>query len=283
MIEPSPEQIALLSRTERIALSIGEACARRTDIVSPINDHLMAAVITLLGRRRLRVSGLEHLAHLGPRDSILLVANHRSFFDFYIVSATLYWHTDLTRRHFFPVRATFFYDHPLGPIVNLVMSGMRMFPPIVREAQRSAWNMYSVARAVAELETPGTLLGIHPEGTRSKGDDPYAMLPAHSGAGKVALDAPHAHVMPVFVHGLTNRLETELARNWTKPKSENPIDVMFGREIALDDLREGRARVAVQKRAANRMREAILAIGAQHREERTPRRQDAKGEKWMQG
>ncbi len=147
--EPTPDQLALLTRTERVALRMAEACARHPEIIAPINDRTMAAIITLLGKRRLRVHGLEHLAGLGPKDSILFVANHRSFFDFYMVSATLYWHTSITRRTFYPVRANFFYSSPLGPVVNLAMSGMRMFPPIVREPQRASWNLWSVARAIA--------------------------------------------------------------------------------------------------------------------------------------
>jgi 1-acyl-sn-glycerol-3-phosphate acyltransferase len=224
----------------------------------------MAMMIWSCGGRRIRLHGLDRLARYDERDSILLVANHRSFFDFYVVSAVLYWRTPLSRRMFFPVRSTFFYDHPLGPFVNAAMSGMRMFPPIMRDKERAAFNLFSVERAIEELEMPGTIMGLHPEGTRNKGDDPYTFLPAQSGVGRIALDAARASIVPVFVHGMSSSLGTELRRNWGAP-SEHVIDVMFGPAIDLSDLRASKARAASLKRAANRCLDGIKALAEEHR------------------
>ncbi|MCZ7679658.1 MAG: 1-acyl-sn-glycerol-3-phosphate acyltransferase [Sandaracinaceae bacterium] len=160
-------------------------------------------------------------------DSVILVANHRSFFDFYVVSAMIYWRTRLPRRVLFPVRADFFYDHPAGVALNFVIANMAMFPPVLRDPKRRAFNRYSVARCVAELATPGTVMGLHPEGTRNKGDDPYSLLPAQPGVGQVVLGAPRARVFPVFLHGVTNDIFAELADNWRRP-DERPIDIWFG-------------------------------------------------------
>jgi 1-acyl-sn-glycerol-3-phosphate acyltransferase len=264
MIQPSPEQWSLLSPIERAAFRAGDVFARHSSVVSRVNDTFMAALIHSCGGRRLHLRGLEHLARFGDRDSLLLVSNHRSFFDFYVISAVLYWHTRLPRRMFFPVRSTFFYDHPIGPVVNVAMSGMRMFPPILREKERAAFNIFSLARAVEELEVPGTIMGLHPEGTRNKGDDPYAFLPAQSGVGKVALDAPNAHVIPVFVLGMSSSMALECKRNVTAP-GDHPIDVWFGPEIELRDLRAGKARAAGLKKAANRCLDGIKALAEEHR------------------
>mgnify|MGYP001480307136 CR=1 FL=1 len=38
-------------------------------------------------------------------------------------------------------------------------------------------------------DQPGTVVGLHPEGTRGKGPDPYTFLPAQPGVGKLALVA----------------------------------------------------------------------------------------------
>src|SRR5271154_3014700 len=131
MLQPEPEQWQSLTRLERFAFKLADGFTHYPEFVAKTNDTFMAAMIWSCGGRRIRVSGLEHLAGFSNDDSLLFVANHRSFFDFYVLSAVLYWHTTLPRRMFFPVRSTFFYDHPLGPIVNAAMSGMRMFPPIL--------------------------------------------------------------------------------------------------------------------------------------------------------
>src|SRR5690606_19144688 len=78
------------------------------------NAIVPAGALWICGGRRFRTEGLEHLESVGPGDSVILVANHRSFFDFYVVSAMIYWRTRLPRRMLFPVRADFFYDHPAG-------------------------------------------------------------------------------------------------------------------------------------------------------------------------
>ena len=271
MLQPTPEQLAPLTRVERVSYRLGDLASRHSNVVAIVNDSIMRVMIGLCGGRRLRVHGLSHLARFGAEDSLILVANHRSFFDFYLVSATLFWHTDLPRRMFFPVRGTFFYDHPLGPFVNAAMSGMRMFPPFLRaaererERERGAWNLFSVARCSAELEVPGTIMGLHPEGTRNKGDDPYTLLPAQSGVGKIVLDAKHAHVVPIFVHGLSNAMGRELALNWTTP-TEHPLDVVFGPEVDLAELRSRRTRAVDHKRAANLCLDAVARLAAAHRD-----------------
>ncbi len=264
MRAPSPEQLASLTRRERLAFELADRFTDYPRFVATTNDTFMALMIWSCGGNRMRVSGLEHLQKYTKDDSLLFVANHRSFFDFYVLSAVLYWHTTLPRRMFFPVRSTFFYDHALGPLVNAAMSGMRMFPPIMREKEKASFNVYAIARAVEELEVPGTIMGFHPEGTRNKSDDPYSMLPAHSGVGKVALDAAHAHVVPAFIFGLSNELPVEWRRNWMAPENHT-IDIVFGPEVPLDDLRRSKARAASLKKAAVRCHEAIGALGEQHR------------------
>ncbi|MDB4939061.1 MAG: hypothetical protein JWP87_6033, partial [Labilithrix sp.] len=195
-VRPTPEQLAPLTRFERAAFRIADVLAapKLTPLSANWNSVVMGALIYSCGSRRFHIHGLENLAPFGKKDSILLVANHRSFFDFFTITALLYWRTKLTKRIFFPVRQNFFYDHPLGPAVNFAMSGMRMFPPVMRDKEKKAFNTYSVARCIEELNRPeiGTVLGIHPEGSRNKGDDHYAFLPAQPGVGRVALGATRA-------------------------------------------------------------------------------------------
>lgn len=221
----------------------------------------MGGLIYSCGGRRLNIHGLEHLAPFGKKDGVLLVANHRSFFDFFSISAILYWRTRLTKRIFFPVRQNFFYDNPAGPLVNAVMSGMRMFPPVMRDKTKRPFNNYVVERCIEELnrEDVGTVLGMHPEGTRNKGDDPYSFLPAQPGVGSIALGAARAHVIPVFVLGMGQRILGEMSKNALSP-DQHPVDMYFGAPIDFSDLRRAASSSTVPKRAADRCLDAIKAL-----------------------
>lgn len=255
----------MLTPAERASFRIADFWMRRfSSFASKWNAIVPAGALWLCGGRRFRTDGLEHLEPVGPEDSVILVANHRSFFDFYVVSAMIYWRTRLPRRVLFPVRSDFFYDHAAGVALNFVIANMTMFPPVLRDPKRRAFNRYSVARCVAELATPGTVLGLHPEGTRNKGDDPYGLLPAQPGVGQVVLGAPRARVFPVFLHGVTNDIFAELVDNWTRP-DERPIDIWFGPEIRFDDLRARGDRLAIQKAASDRCLDGIRALAEAHR------------------
>jgi len=262
-VRPTDEQLAPLSRFERAAFRLADVLAapKLTPLSANWNSVVMGALIYSCGSRRFDIHGLENLAQFGKKDSIVLVANHRSFFDFFTITALLYWRTNLTKRIFFPVRQNFFYDHPLGPAVNFAMSGMRMFPPVMRDKEKKAFNTYSVARCIEELNRPdiGTVLGIHPEGTRNKGDDPYAFLPAQPGTGRIALGATRAHVIPVFVLGMGQSITGEWRMNWGAPE-QHPVDVYFGAPIDFSDLRPKANMLTTQKRAADRCLDAIKVL-----------------------
>ncbi|CAN5924882.1 hypothetical protein BH11MYX4_BH11MYX4_48880 [soil metagenome] len=267
-VRPTPEQLAPLTRFERASFRLADllAAPSLTPLSANWNSVVMGALIWSCGGRRFKIHGLENLAGYGKKDSILLVANHRSFFDFFTITALLYWRTRLTKRIFFPVRQNFFYDHPLGPAVNFAMSGMRMFPPIMRDKEKKGFNTYSVARCIEELNRPdiGTVLGIHPEGTRNKGDDPYAFLPAQPGVGRVALGATRAHVIPVFVLGMAQSITGEWRKNIFEADTQ-PVDVYFGKPIDFSDLRPKANMVTSQKRAADRCLDAIKELADRQR------------------
>lgn len=267
-MRPTTEQLSSLTPLERTAFKLADALAhpRLSALSSGYNSVVMGALIWSCGGRRFNIRGLEHIATLGKKASVLLVANHRSFFDFFSITAILYWRTNLTKRIFFPVRQNFFYDHPLGPPVNLAMSGMRMFPPVMRDPAKKAFNQYSVQRCVEELnrQDVGTVLGVHPEGTRNKGPDPYDLLPAKPGVGRIALEAHRARVIPVFVLGMGQSILGEMRANFARP-DETRIDMYFGAPIAFDDLRPKAKMVTTQKRAADRCLDAIRELARRQR------------------
>jgi 1-acyl-sn-glycerol-3-phosphate acyltransferase len=94
--------------------------------------------------RRIVVRGLERLAAIPDGAPILLVANHRTFFDLFILGWALIRYGGLRSRFSFPVRANFFYENPVGLLICLVMSGGTMFPPFFRAAEKKAFITRSV-------------------------------------------------------------------------------------------------------------------------------------------
>lgn len=264
-----PEELELLNEDERRNYLVGEVFATRLKFVSELWIRtFMRGMVWFSGGRRYRVHGVEHIQNVDPKeDKILLVSNHRSFFDFFVITYFGIVHGNMSARAFFPVRSTFFYERPLGLVVNMLMSGMSMFPPIMRDRKKLQFNKLALQRVVEELNKPGTYVGIHPEGTRGKGDDPYQFLPAHPGVGKVALEATGIRVIPIFILGMGSNLAAETVKNWMEP-DKHPIDIAFGPDIDFDDLRPKKTRLRAQKQAADRCMEAIGALAEQVREYR---------------
>jgi len=213
-----------------------------------------------LASRRLRIHGLERLERIPKGAPILLVANHRTFFDLFILGRILILHPTLTRRVNFPVRSNFFYERPLGLLLAAVFTGGSMFPPFFRSAEKKAMNRLSLAILLDKLRAPGQLVGFHPEGTRNKTDDPYAMLPAQPGAGELALKARPV-IVPAFILGLTNSLWAELKANL---RGERPVIAVFGEPVELPEI-AGETRLSHHKKFADLLNERIRALGGEER------------------
>ena len=210
--------------------------------------------------RRLEIRGLERVTAL-PRDaSILLVANHRSFFDLFVLGWILWKRGGLTQRLSFPVRSNFFYEKPLGLAIGATMSGGTMFPPIFRAAEKKLFNKHSLAVLIDKMKTPGEIVGFHPEGTRNKTDDPYTLLPAQPGGGEIAIQA-RPYVVPAFITGLTNSMWTEFKANL---KGDRKVVAIFGDPIDIP-VYEGETRLSHHKRLADTFNERIVALASEEK------------------
>jgi len=265
---PTKDQLATLTSMERVSFEIGDFWSRWGAVSSKVwNTVVMGSILYATAGRRLHLHTFENLSKYEKAERVLIVCNHRTFFDFFVISAVVFWHTKLEHRITFPVRSSFFYDHPLGPLVNGAMSGMRMFPPVLRGEslrRRATFNEYSVQRAIEELQVPGCVMGLHPEGTRGTHDDPYKLLRARAGVGRIGLAVPEARIIPAFVLGMGNHLPKEFGNNFFRAE-ETRIDVFFGPEIRFDDLRMLPQSAQTARRASERMIEAISELGEQHR------------------
>jgi 1-acyl-sn-glycerol-3-phosphate acyltransferase len=208
------------------------------------------------------VFGLERLPRLDRGQSYLLVANHRSFFDLYVVIGHLV-RLRLRHRIVFPVRAEFFYTGVLGLFVNGVMSFFAMYPPIFRARKKLALNPVSLDELAWLLRRGGYFCGVHPEGTRKKDDDPYTFLPAQRGIGRVIHEA-RVPVIPVFINGLlAHDLRRQVASNFDG--TGRKIVVVFGAPIDFSDLYAEPGSPKVHQAIADRTLEVIGQLGQEER------------------
>jgi 1-acyl-sn-glycerol-3-phosphate acyltransferase len=207
------------------------------------------------------VYGTDRLPTWDPKKSYIVVANHRSFFDLFVVAGYL-MKRKLPLRIMFPVRSKFFYDQRLGFVVNAVMSMFSMYPPVFRERQRAALNLASLDETVRLLRTGGMFVGLHPEGTRNKGDDPYDLLPAQGGVGRV-IQGAKVDVIPVFINGLGNDLPRQVLSNFTK--KGGPITIVFGAPVDFGDMLEQPASPRLHRRISEHALEEIKKLGEEER------------------
>lgn len=210
---------------------------------------------------RIHLEGAEHL----PTDrSLILAANHRTYFDFYAALIATWPCWQEKPYVYCPVRSTFYYDGPLGAALNWTVSGTSMYPPIYRSEDRRVLNHYAVAACVRLLEwAPRALVAMHPEGKRNKSDDPYAFLAPKPGIGRIALrsDAP---VIPFFVAGLPGQFG-ELVRARMAPDAE-PVRVLVGQAVDLGDLKRRPDDPAAHQEVAERVMGRIARLAERDRE-----------------
>jgi 1-acyl-sn-glycerol-3-phosphate acyltransferase len=208
-----------------------------------------------------QVHGLDRVPAFDPDKSYIIVSNHRSFFDLYVVTA-YFVRRGMPHRLLFPVRSNFFYDKPLGLVVNGVMSFFAMYPPVFRERHRAALNLASLDETVRLVKRGGVFLGLHPEGTRNKGDDPYTLLPAQPGVGRI-IHGSRATVIPVFINGLGNDIVRQVASNYTKTGA--PVTVVFGAPVDFGDMVDAPASPRIYKKISEHARAAIEELGREER------------------
>ncbi len=150
----------------------------------------LVRVFTAPARRgliRLRVDGTEHLPADGP---VILVANHVSFFDSVLLMFSL------PRPVAFIGKA----EYTDNPITNWLFCGAGMIP-VRRE---DPGDLPHVFEEVAEVLHRGEVIGVFPEGTRSRDG---MLHRGHVGAAHLAL-MTGAPIVPVGIVGTDRVLPT---------------------------------------------------------------------------
>jgi 1-acyl-sn-glycerol-3-phosphate acyltransferase len=264
--DPTPEELAVLSRIERFAFLQAHEMnqGRWKRFWTWCQRHIGANWIHLVTYNLMHVYGLEHFEAASVERPVLLVANHRSFFDMYAVSSVLFRRTRRPMTLFFPVRARVFYESLLGVLINFLGGWWSMYPPIFAEEnpEKRIFDKYSVRR-LTELcsEGIGHVIGFHPEGTRNLNSDPYSFLRAQPGVGKIIKDA-QPQVIPVFIAGLGNKALRQILGNW---KGGEPVRIRFGAPLELSEFMVKKDRVRTYKEIADFVMSKVAELGEEDR------------------
>lgn len=261
----TPAQWALLSPRERAAFAIADRVNRGTLLKKAATLYLRGFARNFVrsgSSNLLHQVGLENLAELAPDRGVLVASNHRSFFDLYVISDQMLRSCSWIDSMYFPVRSEFFYTHASGTVVNAAMSALAMYPPIFRDPAKRPLNDYAVNVLKEKCLKPGTLIGIHPEGKRGTGDDPYELLPAKAGTGEIIYHA-NPIVVPVFLLGIGNDLPKQMKSNWDG--TGEPITVCYGKPLDLSSYLSMPATNDTYKTISRAVCTAITELGTQER------------------
>jgi 1-acyl-sn-glycerol-3-phosphate acyltransferase len=263
--DPNPEEVAVLNGYERFAFKLAHRMnqGQWKRFWTWCQRTAGAGWIHLCTYNLMRVYGLENLESVSHDRPLLLVANHRSFFDMYTVSTVLFRNTTWRMSLFFPVRGRFFYESPLGSLVNLIMGWWSMYPPFFAENEKRLFDKYSLRRLAQLCRVgQGNVIGFHPEGTRNKDNDPYSLLRAQPGIGKLLKEAS-PQVIPVFIAGLGNDLLRQVLGNW---RGGEKIRVHFGAPLELSRFAAMKDHVRTYKEIGEFVMSKIAELGEQDRE-----------------
>ncbi len=264
---PTPQELAVLDRTENIGFRLTRAMNRGAwkTFWTICQRHIGSLWIYLATYNLMNVFGIENVEQADSSRPLMLVANHRSFFDMYTVSSVLFRRTRRPMELYFPVRAKFFYTSPVGWFVNLVMGWWSMYPPFFREggeAKKREFDKFSVRELLRLASEPQpNVIGFHPEGKRNLSEDEYSFLPAQPGIGKVIYTA-RPQVIPVFIAGLGNDLPKQIMGNW---RGGEKVRIWFGEQVDLDEYYERGDRVRTHKEIGDHLMGKIAELAGQDR------------------
>lgn len=268
VLAPTDEELAALTNFEKAGFYLTRRMNRGAwkRFWTFCQRHVGSLWIYLATYNLMNVFGIENIEKTSVERPLLIVANHRSFFDLYTVSSVLFRRTRRPMNLFFPVRAKFFYDSPLGWLVNFAMGWFSMYPPFFREdkvADKREFDKFSL-RELISLSRAGRagVIGFHPEGKRNLNDNPYEFLPAQTGVGKVIF-AAQPQVVPVFVAGLGNNLPRQILGNWTGGEK---IRIWFGEPLDLSPFYGKRDSLRTHKEIADFLMTKIGELAERDRE-----------------
>jgi len=264
-LHPTKEELSALSKMERFCFSIAHKMnqGRWKRLMSFLQRHIGSLWIHISTYNIMNLYGLENVEKTSPDKPLLLVANHRSFFDMYAVSAILFRKTKRPMLLFFPVRAMFFYESFLGLFVNFVMGWFSMYPPFFYSKEKREFDKYSMRHLIHICsEGRGHIIGFHPEGKRNLEGDAWSLLRAQPGIGKIIKES-NPQVIPVFIAGLGNDLAKQVLGNW---RGGEQIRIWFGEQLDLSEFMQKRDSVRTHKEIADFLMTKIAELSEKDKE-----------------
>ncbi|MET9827199.1 MULTISPECIES: lysophospholipid acyltransferase family protein [unclassified Streptomyces] len=191
---------------------------------------------------RRHVDAVEGLGHIPAEGPFIVVSNHLSFFDHYLLETVLY---GARGRHvYFPAKAANFHH----PVKRLVRMSVGCIPLDSDRPDRNALT------AMKEVLEGGDVLCTYPEGTRWTGG---GLAPFHDGPFYFAVRTG-VPVVPVMIHGADRIL----------PKGEvvphrATARLVFGPRLTAAP--RGRTRAAVIADLRTRTRDRMERLGERAR------------------
>ncbi|MGQ0646196.1 MAG: lysophospholipid acyltransferase family protein [Gemmatimonadaceae bacterium] len=221
-----------------------------------------ALAVRFLTRNVVRDHGFAHVADAFRRGAILFVANHRTYFDMFIVSSLVHRRLPGRKRLFFPVIGQYYYQSLGGMALNQLFAFWSMFPPLFALPSHADVDRYALD-LLCDLcaRGPGYVLGIHPEGGRNLDPDPYSFMRFQPGAGRI-IHAARPIVIPVFLAGMHTNVGVQVRRNWS---GGEPVRVWFGAPVDLDAHYALPAKGSTYKRIVDDVMERVRALGEEDR------------------
>ena len=185
-----------------------EAETERSDKMYRILKVLIAPLIRLVWVRQ--VSGMERL----PKEGSAIVAlNHQSYFDFICFLA-------VSDRHVHFLAAEKFFESLIWAPIMRAMGQIRV--------NRTEHDKSEVNEKVRFHLERGDLIGIFPEGTRSKHE--HHMLPAFTGVTKFA----HKMKVPIIPVGIKGTYAV-MARHHKIPRLKKVVSIHVGEPHSLHE------------------------------------------------
>ena len=107
---PDAGEIAVLDRTERIGFRLTHRMnlGGWKRLMTFCQRHIGSLWIYLATYNLMNVFGIENIENTDPDTPLVLVANHRSFFDMYTISSVIFRRTKRPMRLFFRFGQSFF-------------------------------------------------------------------------------------------------------------------------------------------------------------------------------
>lgn len=263
----TPDRYPGLNKVERANVRMVEAWWS-VPILSAISvwmgTHVARRQAALATHNLVEYHNFERIRNANFDNGILLCANHRSYIDNFAIAVRAMIYMPSGVRSLAPARAEGLFDRRWSILVNFFLTYMNIFPPVVRSARGALWGK-RVIEILSDLLRKGRVaVFIHPEGGRNKGDDPYKLMTARPGLGRI-IHSTRAEVYPVFMHGFPRTGSAYLRAMLRRPAIPS-VHAVMGPPI---DFAEERARPGSPRlfsEIAQKVNEAIMIVSAEERE-----------------